>query len=158
MFKLRHAPPSLWQRWFINGEVPCFTGPHLPLALLAMAVLLLCFLLIPLTTIISLDILKVHAHSVHSHLSVWYVKRENTSVSNVHIVISRWRMQSKSLDLASVKTTWVLSFLCRSRNGWDTLFLHWLQSSGRRWNGGVVWSLEGGSCSCCSSSPSQEMQ
>ena len=55
-----HAPPSLWQRWFINGEVPCFTGPHLPLALLAMAVLLVCFLLIPLTMIISLDILEVH--------------------------------------------------------------------------------------------------
>ena len=74
-------PPFLWQRWFINGEVSCFTGPHLPLALLAMAVLLLCFLLIPLTTIISLDILKVHTHSVHSHLSGCFLTQESASVS-----------------------------------------------------------------------------
>ena len=60
MIKHLHVPLSVWQRWFISGEVPCFTGPHLPLALLAMAVLFLCFLLIPLTIITSLDILKVH--------------------------------------------------------------------------------------------------
>lgn len=49
-----HAMPSFYfQRWFIDGEVHCFTGGHLPLALLAMAVLLLCFLLIPLTIIVS---------------------------------------------------------------------------------------------------------
>ena len=76
MFKLRHAPPSLWQRWFINGEVSCFTGPHLPLALLAMAVLLLCFLLIPLTTITSLDILKVHTQCPKSSFCMVCEARE----------------------------------------------------------------------------------
>ena len=34
------------QRWFINGEVECFAGTHLPLGLGATAVLLLTTLLI----------------------------------------------------------------------------------------------------------------
>ena len=101
MFKLRHAPPSLWQRWFINGEVPCFTGPHLPLALLAMAVLLLCFLLIPLTTIISLDILKVHTHSVHSHLSGCFLEQ---GTEKCFINCRRSKCSLPSAEAAMVET------------------------------------------------------
>ena len=42
------------QVWFINGDVECFTGGHTPLALLAMLVLLFCFLFIPLCCILAM--------------------------------------------------------------------------------------------------------
>ena len=45
--------PSLPQRWYVNGEVKCFTGGHIPLALLAILVLLAAALLIPLTAVLS---------------------------------------------------------------------------------------------------------
>ena len=34
------------QRWFVDGEVQCFTGGHLPLALVAIVILLICALAI----------------------------------------------------------------------------------------------------------------
>ena len=40
-------------RWFINGDIECFKGGHLPLALLAITVLLIALLLIPLTVLIT---------------------------------------------------------------------------------------------------------
>ena len=40
-------------RWFINGDIECFKGGHLPLALLAITVLLIAPLLIPLTVLIT---------------------------------------------------------------------------------------------------------
>ena len=45
--------PILWlQRWYVNGDVECFKGLHLPLALLAIIILLACILAIPFTAII----------------------------------------------------------------------------------------------------------
>ena len=42
------------QRWFVNGNIGCFTGWHIPLALLAIAVLAVTVLLIPVIGLISL--------------------------------------------------------------------------------------------------------
>ena len=42
------------QRWFVNGNIGCFTGWHIPLALLAIAVLAITVLLIPVIGLISL--------------------------------------------------------------------------------------------------------
>lgn len=47
------------QRWFLNGQVKCFTGGHLPLALLAILVLLVCLALIPLTAAVATERLRV---------------------------------------------------------------------------------------------------
>ena len=41
------------RRWFINGDIECFKGGHLPLALLAITVLLIALLLAPLTVVIT---------------------------------------------------------------------------------------------------------
>ena len=40
-------------RWFINGDIECFKGGHLPLALLAITLLLIALFLIPLTVLIT---------------------------------------------------------------------------------------------------------
>lgn len=37
------------QIWYVSGEIKCFTGGHVPLALLAILVLLCCALFIPLS-------------------------------------------------------------------------------------------------------------
>ena len=42
------------QRWFVNGNVRCFSGWHIPLALLAIAVLMVTVFFVPLTGIISM--------------------------------------------------------------------------------------------------------
>ena len=42
------------QRWFVNGSIGCFTGWHIPLALLAIAVLAITVLFIPVIGLISL--------------------------------------------------------------------------------------------------------
>ena len=41
------------QRWFVNGEVECFTGSHIALALLAILVLLTALLLLPLSVLVT---------------------------------------------------------------------------------------------------------
>ena len=41
------------QRWFVSGTIGCFTGGHIPLALLAIAGLLVALMLIPLVCLIS---------------------------------------------------------------------------------------------------------
>ena len=47
--------PTILQarRWFINGDIECFKGGHLPLALLAITLLLIALLLAPLTVVIT---------------------------------------------------------------------------------------------------------
>ena len=42
------------QRWFVSGNTVCFTGGHVPLALLAIAVLVVCVALVPLAGIVAL--------------------------------------------------------------------------------------------------------
>ena len=42
-------------RWYIDGDIECFKGGHLPLALLAITVLLVALLLMPLSIIIALQ-------------------------------------------------------------------------------------------------------
>lgn len=54
-------PPSCSQRWFLDGEVQCFTGGHLLLSLLAVAVLVFCIALIPLTLLLTLKDFSVSA-------------------------------------------------------------------------------------------------
>ena len=49
----------IMQRWFLSGEMECFAGGHVPLALLAIVTLLLCFLLVPVTLVVSLNLFKV---------------------------------------------------------------------------------------------------
>ena len=74
-------------RWFIDGSIECFKGGHIALALLAISVLLLAALLIPLTLLVSLDVLKkprwlrhlvdplTHAFKVRNR---WWVAMELT--------------------------------------------------------------------------------
>ena len=47
------------QRWFVDGSVKCFRGGHLPLALVAMAVLAMCVALTIIITAIVMKKLKV---------------------------------------------------------------------------------------------------
>lgn len=49
---LYQCPRLIVQRWFVNGSVQCFSGWHVPLGLLAILILVLCFAVIPLTVII----------------------------------------------------------------------------------------------------------
>lgn len=41
------------QRWYVSGDVECFKGLHLPLALLAIAVVVACFLAIPFAALVT---------------------------------------------------------------------------------------------------------
>jgi hypothetical protein len=50
------------QRWFVNGNIGCFTGWHIPLALLAIAVLVMAVLLVPLVCLISLKHYLIQVH------------------------------------------------------------------------------------------------
>ena len=43
------------QRWYVSGGVECFTGWHIPLAVLAVAVLALCVALVPLILLSAFD-------------------------------------------------------------------------------------------------------
>ena len=50
-----HELISLYmQRWYVCGDVECFKGYHLPLALLAIITLAFCVLIIPVTAAIAL--------------------------------------------------------------------------------------------------------
>ena len=40
-------------RWYINGDIECFTGSHLPLAFVAIFILLIALFLVPLTALIT---------------------------------------------------------------------------------------------------------
>ena len=52
-------------RWYISGNIECFKGGHLPLALLAITVLLLAVLLIPLCALIAFQKLPEKLRSLH---------------------------------------------------------------------------------------------
>ena len=39
---------AIIQRWYVNGNVECFSGGHIILGVLAIVVLIFCILLIPL--------------------------------------------------------------------------------------------------------------
>ena len=47
------------QRWFVDGSVKCFTGGHLPLAIMAILILMLYMLLIVFVTAVVLKKIKV---------------------------------------------------------------------------------------------------
>ena len=47
------------QRWFVDGSVKCFTGGHLPLAIMAILTLMFCVLLIIFVTAIVFKKIKV---------------------------------------------------------------------------------------------------
>ena len=53
----------LCQRWYISGGVECFTGWHIPLAVLAVAVLALCVGLVPLAICAALNKVKFNDRS-----------------------------------------------------------------------------------------------
>lgn len=63
------------QRWYVNGEVTCFTGSHIALALLSILVLVAASAIIPLSVLLSLgynihkvcSLLVYVAENVHSH-------------------------------------------------------------------------------------------
>lgn len=46
------------QRWYVNGDVACYRGLHLPLALLAIIVLVASFMAIPFTAFIAIKKVK----------------------------------------------------------------------------------------------------
>ena len=45
-------------RWFVNGNMKCFNGGHIPLGLLAIAILFACTVLSPLAVLFSLNYIK----------------------------------------------------------------------------------------------------
>ena len=47
------------QRWFVDGSVQCFTGSHLPLAIVAMLILICYILLIIFVTAVVLKKIEV---------------------------------------------------------------------------------------------------
>ena len=47
------------QRWYVDGSVRCFTGGHLPLAIMAILTLMICLLLIIFVTAVVLKKIKV---------------------------------------------------------------------------------------------------
>ena len=57
----------------MNGNIGCFTGWHIPLALLAIVVLIMTTLLIPLACLVSLKrrILKVISSTISYDIVVW---------------------------------------------------------------------------------------
>ena len=44
------------QRWYVDGDIQCFTGGHIPLALFAMLTLALCVAIVPTLVIVSLKV------------------------------------------------------------------------------------------------------
>ena len=46
------------QRWYVNGEIECFTGGHIPLALLAIIVLLGTLFILPFIVLVATGKLK----------------------------------------------------------------------------------------------------
>lgn len=57
---------STLQRWFVNGNITCFTGGHLPLALLAIILLILSISIIPISAMVAVDMVpKVSFHYSH---------------------------------------------------------------------------------------------
>lgn len=50
---------NIEQRWFVDGETQCFTGGHLPLAVVAVIVLLICTGAIPFAAIIAVKEFEV---------------------------------------------------------------------------------------------------
>ena len=65
------------QRWFVDGEVQCFAGGHLPLALVAIVILLICALAIMFVFVTAVKEFQVLSESVTSalnvHFSLFYV-------------------------------------------------------------------------------------
>ena len=47
------------QRWFVDGSVKCFTGGHLPLAIVAILILMFYILLIAFVTATAMKKIKV---------------------------------------------------------------------------------------------------
>ena len=54
-----HMFASFMQRWFVDGSVKCFTGGHLPLAIVAILILILYMLLIIFVTAVVFKRIKV---------------------------------------------------------------------------------------------------
>ena len=52
------------QRWFVDGSVKCFTGGHLPLAIMAILILMFYILLIIFVTAVVLKKVKVSHHCI----------------------------------------------------------------------------------------------
>ena len=61
------------QRWFVDGSVKCFTGGHLPLAIMAMVILLFYLLLVTFVTAVVLKKIKVSVLRTYVRSSyMWY--------------------------------------------------------------------------------------
>lgn len=54
------------QRWYVNGDIRCFTGGHVPLAMFAILILALCLLIIPTLIVIAVK--------VYMHIGLWQTK------------------------------------------------------------------------------------
>ena len=53
------------QRWFVDGSVKCFTGGHLPFAIMAVVILLFYLLLVIVLTAVVLKRIKVSVHILY---------------------------------------------------------------------------------------------
>ena len=62
--------PLSLQRWFVNGEVECFTGGHVALGLLAILVLLVSLLLIPFVFLLATGRVKKVGFKFYLHMTV----------------------------------------------------------------------------------------
>ena len=52
------------QTWYIDGTVKCFTGGHLPLAIVAILVLIFCVLVMVFVTAVVMRKIKVHVYGI----------------------------------------------------------------------------------------------
>ena len=68
-------PSSYLQCWFVNGNIHCFIGWHIPLALLAIAVLIVTVFFLPLIYIISMKrrLIKVRLYISYHQTQECYI-------------------------------------------------------------------------------------
>ena len=74
------------QRWFVNGEVECFTGSHVALGLLAILVLLVSLLLIPFVFLLAIGRVKMVGYKFYLRINVPYIIC-NLCCPNIHEII-----------------------------------------------------------------------
>ena len=64
---------SFLQRWFVDGSVKCFTGGHLPLAIVAILVLMFYILLMIFVTATVLKKIKVAQICLATYFNQFYI-------------------------------------------------------------------------------------
>ena len=71
------------QRWYVNGNVRCFNGGHIPLGLLAIVALGFCLSIIPITLIYSAGWLQVCSLNVIGNIRETFIFSNEILYSSV---------------------------------------------------------------------------